>query len=69
MVGLAAGFTRYRRFRTLSTAPARLKALFRLSFADSIIAAAALQLNAVLVHKDPEYEALKNEIRLKALFD
>ncbi len=46
---------------------ARLKAHFRISFADSIIAAAALRLDAVLVHKDPEYEALGKEIRLRTL--
>lgn len=35
---------------------AALKACFPLSLADAWIAAAALQLDAVLVHKDPEFE-------------
>ena len=47
---------------------ARLKAQFRLSFADSIIAAAALRQDAVLVHKDPEYECLAGIIKLRSLF-
>jgi predicted nucleic acid-binding protein len=48
-------------------AAARLKAQFRISFADAIIAAAAVQLDAILVHKDPEYEHLGKQIRLKRL--
>lgn len=35
---------------------AELKALFPLSLADAWIAAAAFELDAVLVHKDPEFE-------------
>lgn len=35
---------------------AEIKARFPLSLADAWIAASALQLNAVLVHKDPEFE-------------
>ncbi len=46
---------------------ARFKALFRISFADSIIAAAASRLNAVLVHKDPEFEPLAKVIKLRSL--
>jgi predicted nucleic acid-binding protein len=45
----------------------RLKAQFRLSFADSLIAATAVQLDAVLVHKDPEYNALEIIVRLRLL--
>lgn len=37
---------------------AALKACFPLSLADAWIAAAALQLDAILVHKDPEFEKL-----------
>ncbi len=37
---------------------ARLKAGYRLSFADSLIAAFAFRYGAVLVHKDPDYEPL-----------
>jgi predicted nucleic acid-binding protein len=46
---------------------ARLKAQFRLSFADSIIAAAALRQDAALVHKDPEYDSLSGMIKLRSL--
>lgn len=42
---------------TLLTA-ARIKAHHHLSLADAIIAAFALRQQAILVHKDPEFEAL-----------
>jgi predicted nucleic acid-binding protein len=42
---------------TLLTA-ARLKARFRVAFADALIAAFAVRSSAVLVHKDPEFEVL-----------
>ena len=42
----------------------RIKAFHRLSFADAIIAAVARLHEAVLVHKDPEFEALAAEIPL-----
>jgi uncharacterized protein len=48
-------------------AAARIKAQFRVSFADSIIATAALRLDATLVHKDPEYERLAGTIELQSL--
>jgi len=51
---------------TLLTA-ARIKADHRLSLADAIIAAFAIQRNAVLVHKDPEFEALAGQMLLEAL--
>jgi predicted nucleic acid-binding protein len=51
---------------TLLTA-ARIKADHRLSLADAIIAAFAIQRNAVLVHKDPEFEALVGQVLLEAL--
>jgi predicted nucleic acid-binding protein len=51
---------------TLLTA-ARLKALHRLSLADAIIAAFAIQQDAILLHKDPEFEALADQVRLEAL--
>ena len=38
---------------------ARLKALHPMSLADAWIAAAALQCDATLVHKDPEFEGVK----------
>jgi len=46
---------------------ARIKAQFRVSFADSIIAATALRQDAILVHKDPEYECLSGLIKLRSL--
>jgi predicted nucleic acid-binding protein len=42
----------------------RIKAFHRLSFADAIIAAVARLHEAVLVHKDPEFETLADEISL-----
>lgn len=45
----------------------RFKAGHRLSFAEAMIAAFARRQNAVLVHKDPEYEALAGEVELEAL--
>jgi len=46
---------------TLLTA-ARFKARFHVSFADALIAAFAAQHHAILVHKDPEFDALKGHI-------
>ena len=43
------------------------KAQYRLSFADAWIAAAAEMLDAVLVHKDPEFEAIESEIQVLKL--
>lgn len=51
---------------TLLTA-ARYKASHRVSLADAIIAAFAARRGAVLLHKDPEYEALAGEVDLEAL--
>lgn len=46
---------------------ARLKAEHRLSLADAIIAAFALRWDAVLMHKDPEFETLKGLVSMEAL--
>jgi predicted nucleic acid-binding protein len=46
---------------------ARLKATFHLSLADAIIAAYAIRLDATLVHKDPEYDALAGQVKLESL--
>lgn len=46
---------------------ARFKAEHRLSLADAIIAAVARRRGAVLLHKDPEFEALTEQVRLEAL--
>lgn len=51
---------------TLLTA-ARFKAMHRVSLADALIAAFAQQKDSVLVHKDPEYEALSDQITLEPL--
>jgi len=45
----------------------RFKAFHRLSFADAAIAAVAANRGATLVHKDPEFEALADEVELLAL--
>ncbi len=45
----------------------RFKAQNRISLADALIAAIASRLNAVLVHKDPELEALNGIVELEAL--
>lgn len=45
----------------------RIKAFHRLSFADAIIAAVAKLHEAVLVHKDPEFETLGDEVSLLSL--
>lgn len=46
---------------------ANLKARYRISFADAVIAAIAVGNNAILIHKDPEYEALSGLIRMETL--
>lgn len=43
------------------------KALHPISLADAYVAATAFVTQAVLVHKDPDFELMKNEIRLEAL--
>jgi predicted nucleic acid-binding protein len=45
----------------------RFKAEHRVSLADAIIAAFAHTRDAVLVHKDPEFEALAEHVQLEAL--
>lgn len=51
---------------TLLTA-ARFKAGHKVSLANSVIAAMAHRHQATLVHKDPEFEALQEELDLEAL--
>lgn len=46
---------------------ARLKAANRISFADSMIAAVAIQNEAILIHKDPEYDELVGQVEMEAL--
>jgi len=45
----------------------RLKANHRISFADAWIAATAKMKDAILVHKDPEFEELENKIEMLKL--
>ncbi|MFN8476011.1 MAG: PIN domain-containing protein [Anaerolineae bacterium] len=45
----------------------RIKAAHSLSFADAVAAAMAAQNDAILVHKDPEFDALANQVRLESL--
>lgn len=51
----------------LCGAAAKLKAAHKVSFADAFVAATAERLNATLVHKDPEFDALEGVIRLHPL--
>lgn len=44
---------------TLLESAARIKALNQLSAMDAWVAASALQMGAILVHKDPEFSTLK----------
>lgn len=44
-----------------------MKALYKLSFADACIAGLAKRLDAILLHKDPEFEQLKESIVLESL--
>ena len=46
---------------------AEIKAIHRLSLADSFVAATAKLNAAALLHKDPEFDALDGEIRLSPL--
>jgi predicted nucleic acid-binding protein len=46
---------------------ASFKAQHKLSLADSVIAAFARSRGAVLLHKDPEFEALSEIMELEAL--
>jgi predicted nucleic acid-binding protein len=46
---------------------ARIKSTHSLSLADSVIAALATQHNAVLLHKDPEYEQLQGAVEMEIL--
>lgn len=45
----------------------KIKAKYRLSVADAWIASLAKQRNAILVHKDPEFEQIESEIQVLKL--
>lgn len=51
---------------TLLTA-ARLKAEYRVFLADAMIVAYAIRREAVLMHKDPEFDVLKGLLEMEAL--
>lgn len=51
----------------LCSAAAKLKAAHKISFADAFVAATALRLDATLVHKDPEFDALQGVVKLQSL--
>lgn len=44
-----------------------LKANYKISFADAFISATALHLDATLVHKDPEFDALESILTMERL--
>jgi predicted nucleic acid-binding protein len=46
---------------------ARLKAEHHVSLADAVVAAFTIRNNAVLIHKDPEFEALAGLLPMEAL--
>jgi predicted nucleic acid-binding protein len=46
---------------------ARMKGMYRVSLADAWVLATAKQLNAILVHKDPEFEQAAAEVQLQPL--
>jgi predicted nucleic acid-binding protein len=46
---------------------AGLKAAHKVSLADAFVAATAMRLNATLLHKDPEFDALDDIMKLQAL--
>ena len=46
---------------------ARLKARHRVSLADAIIAAFAIRKDAILMHKDPEFDTLTGLLKMEAL--
>lgn len=48
-------------------AAARFKAAHQLSFADALVAGFTIMHGAILVHKDPEFEALGGEVRQERL--
>jgi predicted nucleic acid-binding protein len=52
---------------TLCAGAADLKASHTIAFADAFVAAAALRVNAVLVHKDPQFAALAGQLKQEML--
>jgi len=63
----ALAMTRIESSKELSLIAGRLKAAYRLSFADAWIAATAIFYDATLVHKDPEFEQLQDKFKVLKL--
>ena len=59
--------TRVESSEELGLIAGRLKATHKLSFADAWIAATAIVYDSTLVHKDPEFEQLEDEVKLLKL--
>ena len=59
--------TRVESSQDLGLIAGRLKANHRISFADAWMAATAMILGAILVHKDPEFEELEDELEMLRL--
>lgn len=59
--------TRVESTTSLGMTAAKLKAKHRISVADAWIAALALERRAVLIHKDPEFEQVEDEIEVLKL--
>ena len=51
----------------LSLSAGALKAKYKMSFADSFIAATALHTDGILIHKDPEFDALTSILPMERL--
>ncbi|HTX78955.1 MAG TPA: PIN domain-containing protein [Longilinea sp.] len=48
---------------------ARMKSTRHLSFADAVIVAYCIRERATLLHKDPQFDALKDEVNLETIDD
>jgi ribonuclease VapC len=46
---------------------AKLKATYKISFADAFVAATAKRVDGLLIHKDPEFDTLQGVIKLQPL--
>jgi predicted nucleic acid-binding protein len=53
--------------QALCSEAAKLKALHKISFADSFVAATARRFDAILIHKDPEFHSLTAIVKQKML--
>lgn len=54
-------------YERLTLSAGRIKATHKLSVADSFVAATAIEKNAILVHKDPEFESVARYVALQDL--